>query len=181
MLNIEIRRPKIEDNNELVTFFRTVITDTYIKESIGNKKEDIESEIETKKAYLESDFESNGEKRYFLIALYEDTIIGTIEFGPANELIRTGTNNDLTDICEVGTVFVHPNFQRMGVGNSLLTKVFKVLQKRGIEEFCLDSGYKSAQKIWTKKYGNPDYFLMNYWGDDNHHMIWRVNILKFLK
>ncbi|WP_202630965.1 hypothetical protein [Pallidibacillus pasinlerensis] len=47
--------------------------------------DDLQAEIETKK-YLEGDLDSNGEKRYFLIGLYDDQVIGTIEFGPGSDL-----------------------------------------------------------------------------------------------
>jgi hypothetical protein len=58
VLNIEIRRPRIEDTNELNLFFEKVIIDTFTKEGIGEKFEDIEAEIESKKKYLVSDFAS---------------------------------------------------------------------------------------------------------------------------
>ncbi|MCZ8542440.1 GNAT family N-acetyltransferase [Psychrobacillus psychrodurans] len=179
--NVDIRRPRTEDMKEFNQFFRTVITDTFIKEGIGDKLQDIEDEIEAKKTYLESDFVSDGEKRYFLIALDRDKIIGSIEYGPASELISNCTDNALKDLNEVGTVFVHPDFQSKGVGNLLLNKMYLTLQSKGIEEFCLDSGYISAQKIWKKKFGNPNYLLKDYWDEGFHHMIWRVKVDDLLK
>ncbi|MGD6831276.1 GNAT family N-acetyltransferase [Sutcliffiella halmapala] len=180
MLNVELRRPRIEDNKELNKFFRTVINDTFMKEGIGDKLEDIEDEIEAKKTYLESDLESNGEKRFFLIALDGAKIIGTIEYGAASDLIRKCTDNAFKDLIEVGTVFVDPAYQRKGIGNLLLNKMYKALSNKGIEEFCLDSGYMRAQKIWKKKYGDPNYLLEDYWGEGYHHMIWRVKMDDFL-
>ena len=180
MLNIDIRRPGFEDLIELNQFFRTVITDTFLKNGIGDLVEDIE-EIETKRKYLESDIESNGKNRFFLIALYRGKIIGSIEFGPSSDLIRRLTGNALKDLNEVGTVFVHPEFQGKGIGNLLLNKVYATLYERGIEEFCLDSGYKSAQLIWQKKYGEPAYLIENYWGEGSHHMIWRLKVDELLK
>lgn len=41
------------------------------------------------------------------------------------------------------------------------------------KEFCLDSGYTNAQKVWKKKFGEPDYLLKDYWGEGFDHMIWR--------
>src|SRR5699024_8900176 len=32
-------------------------------------------------------------------------------------------------------------------------------------EFCMDSGYSNAQKIWRKRFGEPEYFLENYWAE----------------
>ncbi len=176
MLDVEIRRARMEDTKQLNEFFRIVITDTFIKEGIGKMLDDINDEIKTKEKYLASDFESNGQKRYFLIALVGNKIIGSIEYGPASDLICNCTNNAFKGLKEIGTVFVHPDYQRMGIGNLLLNKMFFTLQKRGIKEFCLDSGYISAQKIWKKKFGDPDYRLKDYWGEGFDHMIWRVKI-----
>ncbi|WP_066303641.1 hypothetical protein [Bacillus sp. FJAT-29814] len=59
MLNVEIRRPRMEEIKRLNSFFRIVITDTFIKEGLGEKLIDINDEIKVKEKYLESDFESN--------------------------------------------------------------------------------------------------------------------------
>ncbi|WP_226683000.1 GNAT family N-acetyltransferase [Sutcliffiella horikoshii] len=176
MIKIEIRRPRAEDINELHHFFRTVIEDTFIKEGIGNQLEGLEAEIEYKKAYFTDDLASNGENRFFLLALEREKIIGTIEHGEASDLICKCTDNALKQLHEVGTVFVHPDFQRKGVGNLLLKNMYRTLLNKGIREFCLDSGYARAQNIWKKKFGEPSYFLENYWGEGYHHMIWKINV-----
>jgi GNAT superfamily N-acetyltransferase len=150
--------------------------DTFIKEGIGDKVDDMEEEIRSKEVYLKSDFESNGEKRYFLIALVGGEIIGSIEFGPSSELINTCTENALKELNEVGTVFVHPQHQGKGIGSLLLRKMYATLRDKGIKEFCLDSGYVRAQTIWKKKFGAPDYFLKDYWGEGFSHMIWRLKV-----
>lgn len=180
VLNVKIRRPRNEEIKQLNQFFRIVITDTFTKEGIGEKLEDIKAEIEVKEKYLESDFESNGERRYFLIALDGDKIIGSIECGPASDLIRNCTNNAFNELIEVGTVFVHPDYQRNGIGNLLLNSMYFTLQNKGVEEFCLDSGYINAQKIWQGKFGQPDYLLKDYWGEGYDHMIWRIKVRECL-
>ena len=114
MLKVEIRRPKIEDIKELNSFFKIVITDTFNKEGLGKKLKDINDEVEVKEKYLESDLESNGEKRYFLIALDGDKIIGSIEYGPASDLICNCTNNTFKELIEVGTVFVEAGLPENG-------------------------------------------------------------------
>ena len=175
MYKVEIRRPGIEGNEEINQFFSTVIKDTFAREGLSELLNDIENEIENKKKYLKCDFDSNGKNRYFLIALDKNSnkVIGTIEYGPASELINICTDRALKELYEVGTVFVHPDFQGCGIGTLLLNVMFLTLQTRGIEEFCLDSGYTNAQKIWKKKFGEPDYLLKDYWGEKCDHMIWR--------
>ncbi|USK29923.1 GNAT family N-acetyltransferase [Bacillus sp. CMF21] len=173
VISLEIRRPRMEDMEELNQFFSIVIRDTFNKEGISELFDDMKEEIESKKRYLKTDLESNGEKRYFLIALDKNEIVGSIEYGPVSELIVTCTEGVLREGVEVGTVFVHPDYQRRGLGSLLLNLMLLTLQNRGINEFCLDSGYKNAQKVWRKKFGDPDYLLKDYWGEESDHMIWK--------
>ncbi|MBB6636834.1 GNAT family N-acetyltransferase [Cohnella thailandensis] len=176
MLDMEIRRPTADDVLKVSAFFRTVVTDTFRKEGIGDLVADREEEIRTKENYLRLDLESNGEDRCFLIAVVGDDIVGTIEFGPASELILRCTDGSYVGLMEVGTVFVHPDLQGQGVGNRLLKAIFSVLHTRGFEEFCLDSGYRGSQAVWRHKFGEPEYWLKDYWGDGADHMIWRLKI-----
>ncbi|PFA67180.1 GNAT family N-acetyltransferase [Bacillus sp. AFS015802] len=179
MKNINIGRPHPDDKKELNHFFRAVIEDTFANEGLSELHDDIKNEISTKIQYLQSDYDSAGTDRYFLIAKMGQTIVGTIEYGEASELIKMTTGGDLTDIHEVGTIYVHPCHQGRGIGSLLLNTMILTLLNRGIEEFCLDSGFTNAQKVWTKKLGNPDYWLKDYWGKGSDHMIWKRNVREF--
>lgn len=181
MLNIKIRRPKLEDKEELNDFFKWVLKDTFIKEGIEKNTYDLNEEIEFKKKYLQYDLDSNGILRYFLIAVHNKNIVGTIEYGKSSDLIDKYTNGELKHLVEVGTVFVRSDYQKQGVGNLLLNSMYEAMKDKGIEEFCLDSGYSNAQKIWIKKFGTPDYFLENYWGESKNHMIWRIALSKIIQ
>jgi GNAT superfamily N-acetyltransferase len=94
----------------------------------------------------------------------------------ANELIQKTVKEDLTDFPEIGTVFVHPNYQKHGIGSILLQKMVITLESKKMIGFCLDSGYKQAQIFWQKKLGKPNFLLEHYWNEDSHHMIWKRNI-----
>ncbi|MBT2292541.1 GNAT family N-acetyltransferase [Paenibacillus albidus] len=153
-------------------FFRFMITDTFRKEGAGECLEDIEQEIAAKEQALQSDLASNGAARTFFIALVQGQLIGTIEYGPASSLINECTNGALQHQVEVGSVFVHPDFQGRGIGSLMWNVVLVALLSHGVEEFCLDSGYAAAQKIWKVKFGEPDYIMQNYWGAGQDHWIW---------
>lgn len=176
MINIEIGRPKFEDIEDINNFFQIVIRDTFARNGISNLIDTIAEEIEYKRRCLNQDMESQGINRYFLIAKEDDKIVGSIEYGPANQLIISCTNGELKDLVEIGTVFVHPEYQKRGIGSRLLNLIFMELEKNGIKEFCFDSGYKSAQKIWINKFGKPEYHLKDYWGEAADHMVWRLNL-----
>ncbi|AOT68615.1 GNAT family N-acetyltransferase [Geosporobacter ferrireducens] len=181
MRDIEISRPKFEDIALMNEFFEIVIRDTFERNGISNLVDTINGEIENKRRFLNQDMESGGKNRYFLVAKEEENIVGTIEYGPSNELIVSCTDGEFKELAEIGTVFVHPDYQKKGIGSRMLHLMFIELDKRGIEEFCLDSGYKSAQQIWINKFGNPEYHLKDYWGEDADHMIWRISVKAVLK
>ncbi|WP_312125999.1 GNAT family N-acetyltransferase [Lysinibacillus boronitolerans] len=174
-MKLLIRRPEQSDIQALHQFFYLVIQDTYVKEGIAELVDDQQHEWETKKQYVAMDLESQGEKRFFWLALNEETneIIGTIEYGEANEIIQQTIKENLFGCPEIGTVFVHPDYQNRGIGTMLLQNMLMTLENRRVPAFCLDSGYKQAQVIWQKKFGQPDFVLENYWGANNHHMIWK--------
>lgn len=161
-------------------FFRLVITDTFAKDGIANLKDDIEAEIETKKLYAEEALNSDGEKRYFVVAYAGKQLVGTIDFGPTSNLIKELSKGEIDNLPEVGSLLVHPKFQKKGIGNKLLLTIFQTLKEKGVHEFCFDSGYKKAQIIWTKKFGVPTVLVKNYWGVGNHHMIWRKRVCEVL-
>lgn len=68
-----------------------------------------------------------------------------------------------------------------GLAVNFLQGIFQVLKSKGIKEFCFDSGYKEAQQMWTNKFGNPNILLKDYWGEGEHHMIWRRQVDNVLK
>ena len=181
MYNIIVKRPLNTEIKELNNFFELVIRDTFAKNNISDLIASLEEEIIDKKRCLTEDIESGGKLRYFLVATLDNKIVGTIEHGPANDLIKTCTQGELAELQEIGTVYVDPKHQNQGIGSLLLTKMFEVLYDKKIEEFCFDSGYKSAQKIWRKKFGEPEYHLKNYWGDGADHMVWRLNTIDVLQ
>ena len=181
MQNVVVRRPRKDEEEKLNQFFELVLKDTFTNNGIENLIDTLENEIKDKKRCLEEDFQSDGNARFFLVATIDDSIIGTIEHGPANDLINECTNGALSHLQEIGTLFVHPKFQKHGLGSLLLTKIFHALNNKNIEEFCFDSGYKIAQKIWRKKFGEPEYYLKNYWGDGEDHMIWRLRTIDVLR
>lgn len=181
MQNIEISRPKAEDVELINAFFRAVLIHTFERNGISDLVDLIKEEIVDKRRRLNEDIESGGKDKYFLIAKEGDKVVGSIEYGPSNDLIFTCTNGELKDLLEIGTVFVHPDYQSKGIGSEMLNLMFLELKKNGVREVCFDSGYKSAQKIWIKKFGKPEYHLKDFWGEGADHMVWRVNVEDAIK
>ncbi len=173
---LDLIRPLEPMKKDIEAFFDLVIDDTFLRNGIGHLEAAIAEEKEDKRKTLMEDFISQGQKRYFLLAVIEDIIVGTIEFGPSNDLIDECTNGELKAWYEVGTVYVHPDYQKKGVSKLLYKAIEEIMKSRGIERYCLDSGYPIAQKIWTKRFGKPDYHLKDFWGPGSDHMVWKVTI-----
>lgn len=173
---LEISRAKQEDKELINEFFKLVLIDTFQKNEIAELVDTLDDEIKDKRHCLDQDFESAGRDRCFLIAKDNDRIVGSVEYGLSNDLILSCTNGEYKGLREIGTVFVHPDYQRKGIGARLLNSILMEMKKNGIEEFCLDSGYKIAQRIWLKKLGTPQFHLKDFWGKNSDHMIWRRRI-----
>lgn len=174
--DVMIRRPVKEDIHQIEKFFRIVLEDTFRKEGIEENIYDMLEELASKKRYLASDFHSGVEERYFLIAVSGREILGTMESGKQSKLLLNLTKGKLSHLPEVGTAFVHPDHQGQGIASLLLEEMEKELERKGFAEYCLDSGYQRAQKIWFSKFGTPCYIFENYWAQGVSHMIWKVKI-----
>ncbi|MBL4934141.1 GNAT family N-acetyltransferase [Clostridium sp. YIM B02515] len=181
MDNITISRPNTEEAELINEFFKIVLIDTFKRNGIEDLADTLAEEIKDKRKCLNEDIESNGRDRYFLIAKDNDKIVGSIEYGPSNDLIYSCTNGELKDLVEIGTVFVHPDYQNKEIGSKMLNEIFQRLREEGIEEFCFDSGYKKAQKTWSKMFGSPEYHLKDFWGKGADHMVWRIKVQDVLK
>lgn len=181
MKALTIRRPVLEDQDALYELFYQVMSHTFIKNDLFHLKALFDSEIVGKKNYLQMDFDSKGKQRYFLIGELDGRIVACIEHGPPNEDMVKGSDGAILGLQEVGTVYVHPDYQRQGIGNTMLQAIYKVLKDKSYDRFGLDSGFVSAQKIWSRRFGEPTYFLKDFWGPDAHHMIWVVDLDRVLE
>ena len=174
-MNIQIRRLKEEDIQQVLQFFRMVSIDTYERNNITNYEEAIEDELLTKGRYLQQDVDSNGRERHFLVAFDGDKVVGTIGLYIANHVAVKLTQGEVEGIYEVGTIYIAPDYQRLGIGKLLLKSMMFVLHARQIGKFCLDTGFATAQEVWLHILGEPTYLFEHHWGDGAHHMIWLRN------
>lgn len=180
-MDLIIKRPRQEDIEPVMAFFALTLKDTFEKNGIAGLEDVYERIIAETRQELIKDIASGGKEKYFLIAMLFDEIVGLIAYGPSNMDINKCTDSELKDIIEIGPVFVRPDCQNKGVMTAMLEHIVNELYNKGIDEFCLDSGYRIAQGVWAKKFGQPQYVMKDYWGEGYDHMIWRVNIKDVLK
>ncbi|MGF9697975.1 GNAT family N-acetyltransferase [Paenibacillus sp. MABNR03] len=162
--------------------FERSITEAFNQEGLGSLHDDIRDEIEHKKALLQSTLhpdKSNNSDSFFLLAKWGNSVVGTISYAPCGEEIRILSENRLNHIGELGSLYILPEAQGQGIGSMLIQALATELQKRGIQQFCLDSGYRTAQKKWQRKFGQPYAVAQNYWGEGTDHMVWLCDVKDF--
>lgn len=160
--------------------FEESIADAFNKEGLGHLQEDIQSEIDHKKQKALSSLEQANSGTYLFIAKFDETVVGTISYGPCGETIQTCAEHQLDHLGELGSLYVLPSYQGQGIGSALIKEIMTFLNEQGIEQFCLDSGYKRAQIKWQRKFGAPYKVVKDYWGPDSDHMVWLCNVSDFL-
>ncbi len=161
--------------SDLISSFRlyeTTIPVAFHSENLGHLMDEIGKEIEHKKTMLQSSLSTENSDLFFMVAIEDETVIGAISYGlPGNE-IRQCMDETLTGINEVGSLYVLPNKQNQGVGSDLIEAMKQELNRLGIDTFCLDSGYKQAQRKWLVKFGTPHKIVKDFWGENQDHYIW---------
>lgn len=179
MDTVKIEKLMLEDLKSAEIVFETAIPDAFVKEGLTLMDEDIRNEISNKKQMLVRSLEDPKAELRFLVAKLDDQVIGTISFGPCGSDILKCTDNELSEIGELGSLYILPDFQNQSVGSNLIQAMLQILHKNDISQFCLDSGYKRAQKRWIRKFGEPYKVVNDYWGPGFEHMIWLCQVDDF--
>jgi GNAT superfamily N-acetyltransferase len=174
---LHIDRPAEADLLELRRLFEVTIRDTFHREGIDvSHAEDIEREISDRTAALARDIATDGTAACFLIARWDTIIAGTIAIGRPNLIIRSHLNIALESVPEIHSAYVLPEYQGRGIGSRLFEAMRQRLRDRQVQSFCLDCGYRAAQRFWSRRLGEPSLVLHDYFGPGAHHMIWHRSI-----
>lgn len=174
--NLLIKKPTKADKKSAYQVFETSIPDAFAKEGTDFLKEVLEREIMHKRHLFSEAIDIPDSSTYFLIAKVNENVIGTISFGTCGEDIKKCTENRLHSVGELGSLFVLPSYQGQGIGSALINAMVNHLFQQGVDYFCLDSGYKRAQKRWLRKFGVPYKVVKDYWAPDYDHMIWLCKV-----
>lgn len=175
-----ISRLTHDDLEMTYQLFEIAVPDAFEKEGLGFLKEDINAEVIHKRHLLDTSLDQQESDINFLIAKLDGKVVGAISFAPCGEDIKKCTENELQSVGELGSLFVLPSHQDKGIGSALISAMMEQLHKQGIDQFCLDSGYKRAQKRWLRKFGMPYKVAKDYWGPEADHMIWLCKVSDFI-
>jgi GNAT superfamily N-acetyltransferase len=160
------------DKDQAKSLFKISIPDTFQREGIKHLTQTCIDEIDYKCRLIE---DALGEKKLgftFWVAKKEDTVVAIISYGPCGEDIQRCSQGSLSHLGELGSLYVLPEYQNQGLGSALIKAMVTELMSLGIRQFCLDSGYPSAQKRWKQKFGKPVIEVKDYWGPGMTHCVW---------
>lgn len=181
MSNVQVIISVASADVEKVNFvFEKTIPDTFEKEGIAHLKEDLREEIELKKKLLQRALQPNITDTLFLVAMQDNTVVGTISYSPCGEDIKACTGHALDHVGELGSLYVLPSHQGQGIGSVLIKALLILLNEQGVDQFCLDSGYKLAQQKWLRKFGKPYAVVQDYWGAGSAHMVWLCQVNDYI-
>ncbi|MGB6130004.1 MAG: GNAT family N-acetyltransferase [Psychrilyobacter sp.] len=171
---MKIKKPLKNHLPQLEELFKIVISDTARREGI-TLPDFVDEEVREKTKYCEN-YLKKVDNISILIALDDEKIIGTISSSYCDLDIKNVIKDIKKDSMKIGTIYIHPSYQRRGIGKILLSEMYKILKAKNVEEFYLDSGYKSAQIYWIKNLGEPFFRAKNYWGPKIDNLIWKVKL-----
>lgn len=175
-MELLIRRPTVPDLSKLHQFLELGLRHAFAMNGITGAETEITQAIEAKYKDMVRDVESVGQEQFHLLAFHAEQLIGCIGYGPPNSLITSHMEISVEGNWELKSAYVHPEFQGIGVGKTLLAEILKELRDRGRTQIYLDCGYGRSQPFWEKQFGVAIKTLLNYWGPEEHHMIWQVKL-----
>lgn len=169
------------DKAQAKQLFELCIPDTFRREKIDHLTQTCSDEIEYKCRLIEDALTEKKLGFTFWVAKQKDKVLGIISYGPCGEDIKRCSQESLTHLGELGSLYVLPEFQNQGLGSALIKAMVTELMALGIQEFCLDSGYPEAQKRWRQKFGEPVIEVKDYWGQGMTHCVWVCQCAKIIK
>jgi GNAT superfamily N-acetyltransferase len=168
-------RPSITDIPGIKKLLEKTYLDTFVKNGIDGIFE-IKEEIENKIGKLEKDIIENDANYYFAIAKHEMEIVGICAHFPISEIIAENIKGVQSRELEIGCTYVHPEYQKKGIGKALFKMTVEELRRKHIDHYYLCSGFETSQNYWNGILGNPICAVRDIWGKGKHELIWRIEL-----
>ena len=162
------------DQAQVNALFELCMTDTFKKENLMHLETLLQDEIAYKKSLVDDALSENRLGFRFWVAKKQNQVVGIVSYGPCGEDIMACSQGVLAHLGELGSLYVLPDHQNQGIGSWLIQTVAQDLMTLGIDQFVLDSGYRTAQERWKQKFGVPWIEIQDYWGPNMPHCVWLV-------
>lgn len=162
------RKVSLSDKENASMLFEDCLAGLIFREGI-NEPGLLQEEVERLNFAVDASLQN--QDTYFFVAEKSGKLIGTIALQPPGAISSLHASAENPKF-EIGCVYVHPAFQRLGVGNFLFHSVKEQARLHLSGRFVLDAGFSSSRTYWTKQLGEPSIILKDYWGVGQPHAIW---------
>jgi GNAT superfamily N-acetyltransferase len=176
---LRIGRLRPDDVADAERVLDSAIRDVWVREGIDDAVFSVDAEVSKKVRMLRAslkvswrDSDAVPPAHVFLTASDASGVIGTVSFGPRGAEILDLAAQQTAGLGELGGLYVLPERQGAGVASRLIDAMIGELRDRGIQRFCLDTGYRSAQARWIRRFGEPEVVAADYWGPGTAHLVW---------
>jgi GNAT superfamily N-acetyltransferase len=159
----------------IIDLFTESISSTFKMNGIQDNEE-LKYEINEKSLWVKKFLESKNNSSLFLVAKNDAIIVGIAGFFPVSKTIRKNIPTLSEKDIEIGSVYIRPHYQRMGITSELLNALLEEMKNKGITEFYLDCGYPTSQVYWKRIFGDPIREFPNYFGEGESYMIWEIMV-----
>ncbi len=181
-MNIKIVRPVKADFEELKRLFTASIHDAFRREGIDKTfSDEIPGDIQFQLDALQRDFDSDGREEHYFIAKLDSRIVGTCAIGTTSGGVMRAFKLAAPTIPEMKSLYVLPEYQGRGIGLSLIDHTLEYMQEAGMDEFLFECGYKIAQALWMRRFGEPAIVKQDYFSEGAHLMFWRCRVIEQIR
>jgi len=176
-MEVKIEELKKTEIDKALKLISEVIVDNFKLDGVDlvKFKKEIDSGLELQRQRLLNFSAKN--LPYFLVAKNKEEIVGTIAYGPIDDLIKSALkkmekSEDKRLITELISVYVKTSIQGKGIGSQLLSEMMRLLKKTEYKYVSLSTGYIGGKKFWEKKFGKPTVVFEKYFPDYGDCWIW---------
>jgi GNAT superfamily N-acetyltransferase len=176
---LRIGRLRPEDVGGAERVLDLAIRDVWAREQIVDADFSVDEEVRKKVGMLRSSLdvswassEAVPTAHVFFTASDPTGVVGTVSFGPRGAEILDLAARRTEGLGELGGLYVLPERRGGGVASRLIDAMTEELRDRGIQRFCFDTGYRTAQVRWIRRFGEPVVTAPDYWGPGSAHLVW---------
>ena len=158
------------------------VRQTFIDNDVVDKntEEELVGEIERIILKIQSILSNNNKDNVFVAIDQKDSAVGIVAMlqteNSQKDILKKAGIMNWEEIVEISMCYVHPKFQKKGIGKRLFRECVKNIQQSSYTKFFLYSGYPASITVWKKLIGKEYTVLTKYFPDKQDCYVWYGNI-----